>query len=203
MTSPSPRLSSPVSGCRPLSRGRGARARWHSQQGMTLVEAMMATMVFTLGMLGVYMMLIKSYEMVALCRHRDNARAVLLSYCDQFQRLRTTDGSGTLGFMFQTASAPTSFGLSWTDAGNTTVSNYTDTSDTGGLAVTLGDSASSGIPARVFREVHPLLMTDGSIVNGSPSYTAAGYMLQATFTVTYQIKGRPLTQSLTVARSFR
>ena len=170
---------------------------------MTLVEAMMSTMIFTLGMLGVYMMLIKSYEMVALCRHRDNARAILLTYSDQFQRLKTTDSSGTLNFLFQTATTPTSFGLSWTDASNNTVSNYTNTSDTAGLPVMLGDVNSSGVPARVFRKVQPLLMTDGSVVNGAPTYTAAGYMLQGTFTVTYKIKGRDVSQSMTVARSFR
>jgi len=180
-----------------------SRRGFRSRKGMTLVEAMMATMVFTLGMLGVYMMLIKSYELVTFCRHRDNARAVLLSFADQFQRLRTTDSSGTLGFLFQTATTPTSFGLSWTDSNNVTVSNYTDTSDVAGLPVMLGDTASSGIRARVFRTVQPLQMSDGSTVTGSPTYTAAGYMLQATFTVTYTVKGRPFTQSLTVARSYR
>lgn len=174
-----------------------------SRRGLTLVEAMIATAVFALGMLGVYMMLVKSYELVKLCRHRDNARAVLMSYADQFQRLRTTQSDGSLGFLFQTATTPTSFGLSWTDASNTTVSNLTDTSDTAGLAITLGDNASSGIPARVFRQVQPVNSADGSLVSGSPTYTAAGYILQATFTVTYTIKNRPMSQSITVARSYR
>jgi Tfp pilus assembly protein PilV len=176
---------------------------FRSRKAMTLVEAMMSTMIFTMGMLGVYMMLIKSYEMVALCRHRDNARAILLTYSDQFQRLKTTDSSGTLNFLFQTATTPTSFGLSWTDASNTTVSNFTNTSDTAGLSVMLGDVNSSGVPARVFRKVQPLQMSDGSTINGSPTYTAAGYMMQATFTVMYKIKGRDVSQSMTVARSFR
>jgi len=46
-------------------------------------------------------------------------------------------------------------------------------------------------------------MADGTTLSGSPSYTAAGYMMQGTFTVTYQVKGRTLSQSITVARSFR
>ncbi len=163
----------------------------------------MATMIFTLGMLGVYMMLVKSYEMVTLCRHRDNARAVLLSYADQFQRLKTTDASNNLLFFFRTDPSPTSFGLSWTDAANVTVSNLTDTTDRAGLPITLGDTASSGTPARVFRSVMPINMADGTTLSGSPSYTAAGYMMQGTFTVTYQVKGRTLSQSITVARSFR
>ena len=174
-----------------------------SRRGLTLVEAMIATAIFALGMLGVYMMLVKSYELVKLCRHRDNARAVLMSYADQFQRLRTTQSDGSLGFLFQTATTPTSFGLSWTDASNTTVSNLTDTSDTAGLPIILGDTASSGIRARVFRQVQPVNASDGSLVSGSPTYTAAGYILQATFTVTYTIKNRPMSQSIVVARSYR
>ena len=194
-----PSAASAESASRGFCGARGLR----SCRGMTLVEAMMATMIFTLGMLGVYMMLVKSYEMVTLCRHRDNARAVLLSYADQFQRLKTTDASNNLLFFFRTDPSPTSFGLSWTDAANVTVSNLTDTTDRAGLPITLGDTASSGTPARVFRSVMPINMADGTTLSGSPSYTAAGYMMQGTFTVTYQVKGRTLSQSITVARSFR
>ncbi len=178
-----------------------SRLKFRSQRAMTLAEVMMATFVFTLGMLGVYMMLVKSYQMVNLARHRDNARAVLLTYADQFQRLQTTDSSGNLIFFFQNASAPTSFGLSWTDSNNNTVSNTTNTADTIGLPITLGDSASTSVPAHVFRSVQPINMANGT-TQSAATLTAAGYILQGTFSITYPINGRTVTQSITVARSF-
>lgn len=184
------------------SGGYASRLRLGSKRAMTLAEAMMATFVFTLGMLGVYMMLVKSYQMVNLARHRDNARAVLLTYADQFLRLQTTDSNGNLIFFFQNASAPTSFGLSWTDSYNNTVSNTTNTADTAGLPITLGDSNSTAIPARVFRTVLPINMSTGT-TQSSPPLTAAGYMLQGTFTVTYTVNARVISQSITVARSFQ
>ena len=59
------------------SRPAGLRARLQRRvrRGFTLVEVMIATMVFTMGILGVYAMMIKSYQLVTLSRHRDNARA--------------------------------------------------------------------------------------------------------------------------------
>lgn len=191
---------------RPNVNGQFARERsrlgFRSRKGLTLVETMMATMVFTMGMLGVYMMLVKSYQLVTLCRHRDNARAILLSYGDKFQRLKTTDAADNLNFLFQTATTPTGFGLEWTDSNNHTVSNYTTITDTDGLEVMLGDPASSGVVAHLKRQVQPIQTSDGTPI-GAPVYTAAGYMLQGTFSISYEIKGRTLTQSITVARSFR
>jgi Tfp pilus assembly protein PilV len=168
---------------------------------MTLAEAMMATFVFTLGMLGVYMMLVKSYQMVNLARHRDNARAVLLTYADQFLRVQTTDPvSGGVIPLFQATTVPTGYGLSWTDSnGNTT--QALPTTDAGGLTVTLGDTGSTAISAQVFRSVQPLNMTTGATMT-SATITAAGYMLQGTFTITYNVNGRAISQSITVARSF-
>jgi Tfp pilus assembly protein PilE len=184
------------------SRGLVGRLRFHSRRGMTLAEAMMATFVFTLGMLGVYMMLVKSYQLVNLARHRDNARAVLLTYADQFLRLQTTDSNGNLIFFFQNASAPTSFGLSWTDSNNNTVSNTTNTADTTGLPITLGDTGSTAIPANVFRTCLPINMATGT-TQSAPTLAAAGYMLQGTFSITYNVNGRTISQSITVARSFQ
>lgn len=179
-------------------------SRMRSRKGLSVFEVMMAVIVFSLGMLGVYMMLVKSYELVTLCRHRDNARAVLLSYADQFQRLKTTDSSENLLFFFQTCATPTGFGLAWTDSNNNTTNVTTTTEDQAinGIKITLGDTASSSVLARVKRQVQPLNMSTGAVTGGAV-YTAAGYMLQGTFTITYKVKDRNITQSLTVARSFR
>jgi hypothetical protein len=162
---------------------------------------MIATLVFAMGILGVYAMMIKSYELVALARHRDNGRAVLMSFADQFLRLQTTDlvpGSGVITRgLFATTSTPTGVGLDWTDS---TGSRVVGTST--GLTVALGDNGSSRVPAMVTRSVTNLNVPSGNPVAGVTA-TAAGWMLQATFTINYSVKGRPQSQSLTVARSVR
>ena len=180
---------------------KGATLRRGLRRGFTLVEAMIATLVFAMGILGVYAMMIKSYELVALARHRDNGRAVLMSFADQFLRLQTTDlvpGSGivTRG-LFAPTSTPTGVGLDWTDC---TGARVIGTSS--GLTVALGDNGSSQVPATVTRSVTNLNVPSGNPV-ASVTATAAGWMLQATFTINYTVKGRPQTQSLTVARSVR
>ena len=161
---------------------------------------MIATMVFTMGILGVYMMMLKSYELVTLARHRDNARAILLAFADQFERLQTTDQQGALvvtRFLFQIATTPTGTGLSWTSANNVTTNGTS-----AGLPLMLGDSGSSQTPATVTRKVQYVDSTSGAPVAGVTA-TAAGWMLEATFTIQYSIKGRSQVQSLTVARSVR
>ena len=176
-----------------------ARLRRRVQRGFTLVEVMIATMVFTMGILGVYAMMIKSYELVTLSRHRDNARAFLLSFSDQFLRLQTTDmvgGVPVLRPLFATAGTGGD-GLSWTDtAGNVVTGNAQPN-----LAVTLGEAGSSQVPALVTRQVTYLDST-GTPVGGNVA-TAAGWLLQGTFTITYTVKSRPQTQSITVCRSVR
>ncbi len=182
------------------SSGIGGRLRQRARRAFTLVEVMIATMVFTMGILGVYAMMIKSYELVTLARHRDNGRALLLSFADQFLRLQTTDlisGSVVTRNMFVTNATPDGNGLSWTDT-----SGNVGTVDTAGLHVLLGESTSSRVPATVTRQVTNLDATTGDPVGGVTA-TAAGWMLQGTFTITYAINGRIQSQSITVARSVR
>ena len=180
--------------------GSGMRRRVRG--GFTLAETMMATLIFSVGILGVYAMMLKSYELVTLARHRDNSRAMLESFSDQFLRLQTTDQDPFTGQtitrpLFVTTSTPTGVGLNWTDASGNLVSG-----NAAGLAVTLGESASSRVPAVVTRSVTNLDNGTGATA-GSVTATAAGWLLQATFTITYQIKGSPQTQSYIVARSVR
>lgn len=178
-----------------------ARLRRRTQRGFTLVETMIATMVFTMGILGVYAMMLKSYELVTLSRHRDNGRALLLSFADQFLRLQTTDADPFTGLpaprTFFIPSGPTGSGMSWTDT-----SGHAGTVDAQGLHVLLGEAGSSQIPATITRSVSFLDSTTGA-TTGSVTAAAAGWLLQGTFTVTYDINGRHQTQSLTVARSVR
>jgi len=167
-----------------------------------LAEVMIATTVFTMGILGVYAMMIKSYHLITLARHRDNARAYLMSFSDEFLRLQTTDlisGNPVTRRLFCTPdmSGTGGDGLHWTDTtGNTITGDYAAS-----LPVVLGEASSSQVPAVVTRQVH-YLNSAGAMVSTNTA-TAAGWLLQATFTITYSIQGQPQTQSITVARSVR
>ena len=182
--------------------------RTRKQRAFTLFEVMMAVIVFTMGILGVYTMMIKSYEMVTLSRHRDNGRAVLLTYVDQFLRLQIADAGVMRGIFVP--QPPTPHGLKWTDSyGNLTNGDLEMVHPY--MSIMLGDSGDpadallgSRISARVWREVTLIDPANGASMPGqAPTMTAAGYMLQGTFTIAYEISGRTQTQSITVLRSAR
>jgi hypothetical protein len=181
--------------------GYVSRLRRRANRGMTLAETMIATLVFSMGILGVYAMMLKSYELVTLARHRDNGRALLISFADQFLRLQTTD-QGTNGsvnprplFILTTLTGPTGTGLSWTDTSGASGVLQPD-----GLHVFLGEAGSSQVEAVVTRFVSAVDTANGNSV-ASESPTSAGWMLQGTFAISYTIRGRLQTQSLTVARA--
>src|SRR5882724_8286328 len=67
------------------------RLRRVAGRAFTLAEVMVAVTVFSLLTLGVYQILIKAYEIAAITRCRDDGRAVLTTFADQFMRLQTTD----------------------------------------------------------------------------------------------------------------
>ena len=165
---------------------------------------MIATAVFTMGILGVYAMMIKSYELVTLSRHRDNARALLQTFSDQFLRLETTDPGPTgpiIRPLFKTAewAQKPGDGLVWKDSNGTTWGTLPN-DDVNGPMMPLGDPTrdTAMVMGHLTREVTYL---DSS---GRPTLvhlqTAAGWLLQAKFTIEYSINGRMQRQSITVAR---
>lgn len=191
------------------------RLRRRLRRGFTLVEVMIATAVFTVGILGVYAMMIKSYQLVTMSRHRDNGRAILVSFADEFLRLQVSD-AGITRSLFVPSTA-TFVGLKWTDPDGTPLNGDTYVAPTmppnpyPGLPVWLGSTGVSGegspIQAYVTREVHfldsagnPLPSTDN---DPAVVLVAAGYLLQATFTINYSYNNQQQTQSLTVVRSAR
>ena len=177
-------------------------ARMRSRRAFTLVEVMGATIIFTLAILGVYGMMIRSYEMVTMARHRDNARAIIMSFADEFQRLQTTDtnpagGPPILRTLFYADGVPTGNGLTYTDA-----SGHVSVGGSSGLAVTLGETSSSLVNAVVTREVHNLNATTGVTQSGITA-SAAGWMLQATFKITYTVNQHPQVVQVIISRSVR
>lgn len=168
---------------------------------------MVGFVVFVMVTLGVYSALIKSYQMSALSRARDDARAVLRTFADQFERLQTTEtvgGASSTRWLFLPSGGPTGRGLQWQDAttgalvlsdGNTSV----NAEDVASIPVTLG-TGTAAITAQVTRDVRYVNVSTGEVA-AAQTVEAAGYMLQAKFTITYAINQRSYSQSLTVARS--
>lgn len=62
-----------------------------NKSGFTLMEVMMAAMVFAMASVGIYSMLFKAYQLAALSRYHDDARAVLQTFADQFERIAVSD----------------------------------------------------------------------------------------------------------------
>ena len=185
--------------------------RWGARRGFTLVEAMVATMVFMMVILGVYSAITKAYQISQLTRYNDQARAVLLSYIDQFQRLETAGGG--LVRPFFTPSVAVGSGMDNLNRLNDSPANITAvvTATSGAyLEVTLGDGGGvSPITARVTRSVYPLDVAAGTLLNPDPAVTPPstyqkqpGYSLVGIFTISYTLpSGKTYTQRLSTSRS--
>jgi len=165
-------------------------------RAFTLVEVMIAAFVVTLATMGILAMLIQAYKMNQAIRYRDAARAMLVSFSDQFIRLAiaTDDGTGTFVGkpLFSIQSTPTGVGLNW---GTTTGTSL-------GLPVKLGDAASGQVDAVITRQIHFLDESTG-IEDTSDATTAAGYMLKGTFTISYSYNGKQYSETYNLARSVR
>ena len=162
---------------------------------------MVATVVFSMVMLGVYSALIQSYQMAALSRCREEARSVLRTYADQFIRLKTTDTDSVTGitytrWLFNPTSAATGQGLVWGSLNNGTV--YNASAAISSLPISLGTGTTS-VTAQLTRDVHYVASSTGAI-SATRTIDAGGYMMQAVFTITYSLNGRPYTQSVTALR---
>ncbi len=187
----SPPLQSPAS--------RTAR-RMSSRRGFTIVETMVAATIFTMLTIGVYTMLMKSYQLIALTRVRDDARAVLRSFADQFARLSTTqeiDGVVRQRWLFLPSGGPTGRGLVWGALSDQNTSINAE--NVPSLPIPLGGE-SHRVNATLTRDVRYVNATSGANVT-SRTIEAAGYLLSGTFTINYTMNGKDYTQSLTVLRA--
>ena len=153
-------------------------------------------MILAAASVGLAGVLFRAHELGKINRHRDQARAVIKSFADQFSRLQVAETDATTHLVttrtfFTDTTAKTGLGLTF---------NNVSGDATNGLVITLGNWMDSSVTATVWREVSELDESSGA-TNTDSSNTAAGRMLQGTFTITYTINNRVFTQSVTVARS--
>jgi len=170
--------------------------------GFTLVEAMVATVIFSMVMLGVYGCIIKAYQLSLITRYNDQARSILLSYVDQFERLDTVTVDGTHVRKFFTPAATTGVGVNWP-----ALSNDDDPPGQAAfLSITLGDGA---ITAKITREVKAVEASSGALLpyvgkdHRSTYLKSPGYMLIGIFTLSYMMpsSGKPYSPRLAAVRA--
>lgn len=155
---------------------------------------MIAAFVVTLSSLGILAMLTQAHRVNQEIRYRDAARAMLVSFSDQFIRLAISNDDGAGGVVakeiFTVRPGITGEGLSWAGVNGTST----------GLPVKLGDVSSGQIDAVITRQIRFIDEATGE-EDGSNATTAAGFMLKGTFTITYQYNGRSFTETYNLARS--
>jgi prepilin-type N-terminal cleavage/methylation domain-containing protein len=199
---------------RPLGR------RMASNRGVTLVELMVSTVLFSIISLSVLMSLGQAYRLAAQVRYRDQARYVLAAASDQFLTASyLTAGTGGAAGVPQTINGltypnvlpllslsptPTGIGMAWrTDfkvfCFSPAVPNPIITDGTAaGLTVSLGDVSGNPIAGTLTRKVQQVNPADGTTTAGAPS--PAGFLLRADFALTFVLQGRTYVQTTSVVR---
>ena len=171
--------------------------------GFSLVEVMLAAIVFTMAGLGSYWLLIKSYQLVAFARYRDEARAVLQTFAEQFQRLQTSNmvGSVTYTRWLFNPSGYTGYGLLWDNTATPGVSLNSISVETidassatppTGLVLMIG-GAQNGIRAIVTHEVAYVDPSNGATTASAPEQANEGELLVGTFKINFGTLGDDLT----------
>jgi prepilin-type N-terminal cleavage/methylation domain-containing protein len=206
-------------GMNPTASPRSSRSR----KGFTLAEVMIAAGIFVMAAFGLYTILIKAYELNTIARYHDDARAVLQTYADQFQRLQTAVEDPVSHSVYTrelfVPTDPTGKGLQYwysssTGALSVEASNATSFANNGSVQVTLGGSTNS-VLATVTRQVQsidPGSHAAGTHLSGHPNggenfslgtdpLYAAGKLLLGTFSITYQVSGRTVVQNLSILRA--
>ncbi len=179
--------------------------RSSAASGFTLVEVAFAALVLAIALVSFIGTLMASYRMSELARRRDEARALVQSFCDRFLRETAKDNAGSYYPLFQTTITvvPTGVGLSWTGFDGI---RYDGTAGEG-LLIPHGlggsDPSDPGIDVHVWRLVQEVdEQADPITVNtDQTTYTKAGRMILATFSAVFVVNGRQQTVSLSVARS--
>ena len=164
---------------------------------------MVATVLLSMIILGILEVLIGSYRVAAKARYRDHARYVIKAMSDQFLTQQAFDGNGNLLTFFTPTvdglgnATALGTGMSWTNSDGSAGTMSADPLHTY-FYVLLGDNSGAPIQATVQRSVEYIYPQ----VNGAETLIAqnspAGYMLQATFSITYQFQGVQISPPLTI-----
>jgi|GEM_PF-5666627 len=170
---------------------------------MTLLEVLIATFVLFIIAAGILDVLMSVYKLTLLTRHSDNARAMLVTFGDQFTRSNPLDQTNPSQLLANSIWQPTGTttsqygtgtGLSWNGA----------VGDANGLVVTLGGTDSSAVTATIFRQVNYVQTSyPFSLSNGTATGTTPTDMLSATFTILFTVNGQQKIETLTVARLWK
>lgn len=170
--------------------GAGAR------RGLTLLEVMIAVAVLVLTLLGYLGSLVLSYRMEEDARRRDQVRAILQSFADDFMCQDVRDPSRAVKPFFRIETAPTGAGLAWTDS-----SGATSVGDLAGLRFRLGGdpAAPEVVVTRQVREVNQT-PTMGTPVLSLTNPSSVGRELVGEFVGTYLVGNRRHTLTLRVVR---
>lgn len=158
-----------------------------------MITAVVAAMAL-LGLLGVSF---TAYQINHKARLRDNARAVLRSYVDQFQQLSYSTKDDITRVLFVPTGSPTGLGLIPTNEGFSDLIDDPDLPTN--LEVDIGPLGTS-VTATVTRDVQYVAGGSDSVARSANS---AGFMLRATFEISYTVPtspGTPIKHSVTVLR---
>lgn len=168
---------------------------------------MVAVTISTITLLALLTTSFETYRINHKARLRDNARSVLRTYVDQFQRLAYSDettGTNLIRSMFLPTvdgsgnPVPTGRGLRWGALSDETP----NLSQSDVLSIDIGPPGSPQM-ATVTRTVMNVAPSTGNATTTKVS-DAAGFMLRATFTITYTLTGseggRPISQSISTLR---
>lgn len=177
------------------------------RNGFTLVDVMVAVAISTVVLLALLATTFTTYKINHKARLRDNARSVLRTYIDQFQRLSYSDDTSGINQVREifiptttsngTISVPTGSGLKW----GALCTDLPDPDLPTVCAVPIGppESPVTGYVTRDVRWINP---STGN-TTASKISDAAGFMLRGTFTITYSLpgtSGAPIRQSVTTLR---
>lgn len=181
-------------------------------RGFTLIEVMTGLLVSTMALLALIGTAFIAYEINHKARLRDNARAVLRTFTDQFQRISPSEnvdmGDGTFRntvrefFKITPAGTQSGSGLVWGSLSTSANTNDEAIPDDSPLEINIGPpgSVQFAYVTRQIRYVNPATGAESdTVIRGG-----SGFMLKGTFTITYSLSSsrnkREIKQSMSALR---
>ena len=186
-----------------------------TQQGFTLVEVMVSSMIFLIVMMGGIGSMLLAMRMTLETRYQDRAMTALKSIADQFQNSPITDRStsATKILFTSTNGVETGYGMAWDTVKQTFTYPPASASatiivgtpaaapvDVGSLIIPLGSVDASGtaaddaITCTITREV-------SAVADSAVTTTYGGTLVEGVFRARYTIMNKQKTLSIRVLRN--